>query len=152
MACGHHRGVVFVFKCGVAKVDNFNVGILKCSLVSFLWRNKRNVRATTLQIIKLLCGTTFRDTHHIRVVLHIIVWVNEENVFRLQVSVSQLVSMQNWKKRIHTFKIIKRTKNIYLLLKHCSIYSQRTALIIWYAICLICSTGKGWKLFSLRKS
>lgn len=42
---GHHRGVVLVLKCGVAKVDNFNVGVLERSLVSFLRRNERVVRA-----------------------------------------------------------------------------------------------------------
>lgn len=78
------------------------------------------------------CGTTSWGTHHFRVVLHIVVWVNEKNVLRLQVSVRQLVSMQNWgkKERTRAFKIINRhTSNIvcclkkercHLLTAHCS--------------------------------
>lgn len=50
------------------------------------------------QTTKALCGTTFWSTHHIRVVLHVVVRVNEKNVLRLQIGVRQLVSMQNWKK------------------------------------------------------
>lgn len=45
-----------------------------------------------------------KDPYQVRVVLHIISRINEENILRLQVSVSQLVFMQNWKTRPHTFK------------------------------------------------
>lgn len=82
------------------------------------------------QTIKPRCGTTLWGTHHFRVVLHVVVWVNEKNVLRLQISVRQLVSMQNWKKkRTRTFKIInrqttyfaaKKKERYHLLTAHCS--------------------------------
>lgn len=37
----------------------------------------------------------FFGSYHFRVVLHVIVCINEENVLRLQICVGQLVFMQN---------------------------------------------------------
>lgn len=37
-------------------------------------------------------------THQVTIILHIVVWFDEENVLRLEVCVGQLILMKNWKK------------------------------------------------------
>lgn len=70
-----------MFEGSVTKVHYFNVGVLERSLVSFLWRNYE------LQMLKQTkkpqCGPTSSNTHHVRIVLHIVIRVDEKNVLRL---------------------------------------------------------------------
>lgn len=101
MTCGYHRRVVLVIICGIAKVHNFHIWVLQCSLISFLKKKIKTIVFKTANknmwtfVGILILNAFFFGSYHFRVVLHVIVCINEENVLRLQICVGQLVFMQN---------------------------------------------------------
>lgn len=86
--------MVLVLVGGVAEVHDLHVGVLQRALVPFLRRGQTHCEATG-NWTPWRSGVNTEHSYHVRVVNHVVVGVDEEDVLRLQVGVGQLVLVQN---------------------------------------------------------
>lgn len=97
MSCGHNGAVVLVVKCCTAKVHHTYSGILHRPLFSLLSGRNIITKSVWTEISHHLWHLNI--TYLLYIVRHRKVWIDKEDVLRLEVCVCQFIVVENYEKK-----------------------------------------------------